>query len=191
MPSKSSQTMKQSSLSSTTTITKKRRASSSSSQPAAKKARVEEEMSKKSKKGKKVKKSKKAKKGPACETCRKKKIKCAHRLELVSVTNTPSATDPSSSSTTTTANQSSSSAAAAPPKAAEASKLEPLASPAKLDEEGNATEAVRRRIWADRQKYTIQFTEEDWHREPVWASRVFGGFEGAEERLLPPSSSRV
>ncbi|KAK0120572.1 hypothetical protein ONS96_010776 [Cadophora gregata f. sp. sojae] len=52
------------------------------SSPASKKARTT---------ASKTTKVAKPKKGPACAACRKKKIKCAHRLELGSVTKQPSA----------------------------------------------------------------------------------------------------
>ncbi|CZT06787.1 uncharacterized protein RAG0_12440 [Rhynchosporium agropyri] len=156
-----------------------------SSPPTTKKARIEK-MPKKSKKQKKA----KAKKGPACETCRKKHTKCAHRLELGSVTKPSSSTIPITATTPSSSSASTSAAVPAASNPAKSTKQEPSPAP-KIVENGDATEAVRRRIWEDRQKYTIVFTEEDWYREPVWASRVFGGQPGAEEYLLYTTSARV
>lgn len=60
----------------------------------------------------------------------------------------------------------------------------------KLDKDRNATPEYRERIERDRQKYTIQFTEEDWYREPRWASRVFGGYDTVEEHLFHATAPR-
>lgn len=54
----------------------------------------------------------------------------------------------------------------------------------KLDEDRNATPEFRKRIEQDRQECTIQFTEEDWFREPKWANRVYRGWDSIDELLI-------
>ncbi|KAG4418715.1 hypothetical protein IFR04_008160 [Cadophora malorum] len=184
----------------TEVLSKKRTAPSesdsniSASQPASKKART---IALKTTKGAKP------KKGPACTTCRKKKIKCAHRLELHPVTKHPS-TVPSSllaneqTKSATSINISSSIPAKAASHRASSKALEPTetATPAapkkfrKLDEDRNVTPEFRKRIEQDRQKYTIQFTEEDWFREPKWANRVYKGWDSVDELLLHTKEPR-
>ncbi|KAH7355284.1 hypothetical protein BKA65DRAFT_475737 [Rhexocercosporidium sp. MPI-PUGE-AT-0058] len=225
------------SASATSKVTKKRCVSSNpetkgaTSPPASKKARVEAKP-----------KMAKAKKGPACTACRKKKTKCAHRLELGPVTKqtastfsvinalmklspsvnpslsekpitstnpnlstklprstkqTPASADPSR--TTTSLSPSSTQVpdpnnTNGPANGTNPPKRKSPPAPKqirKLDKNGDATPAYRKRIWEDRQGCTIQFTVEDWKRQPKWASRVFGGFTSGDDLSLHPSSSKI
>ncbi|PVH80407.1 hypothetical protein DL98DRAFT_654803 [Cadophora sp. DSE1049] len=141
----------------------------------------------------------KPKKGPACAACRKKKI----RAKLGSVTKQPSAllspslaneqakpsssVNTSSSHPTKVANHSASSEAPEPTKTASPAAPKKFR---KLDEDRNATPEFRERIERERQKYTVQFTEEDWYREPKWASRVYGGWDSVDELLLHAKAPR-